>query len=169
MIGPHLFQTKTTITLSNINKIELAKLRNKMWITIGLNKKNLITFLTSNYHKQLPFCCRVVSLCSVSEPRPTMQTCHPVEQQSMSGVPSCLAGQGHCFCIMTNPTPCLFAPVCEQGCHPGWVNRLYPLLNLVSQQLLCVGEHLVHLPVPVPWNAVLQQLPEWQQPRTATA
>jgi hypothetical protein len=70
MIGPHLFQTKTTITLSNINKIELAKLRNKMWITIGLNKKNLITFLTSNYHKQLPLCCRVVSLCSVSEPRP---------------------------------------------------------------------------------------------------
>ena len=41
-----------------------------MWITIGLNKKKLITFLTSNYHKQLPLCCRVVSLCSVSEPRP---------------------------------------------------------------------------------------------------
>ena len=33
VIGPHLFQTKTTITQSNINKIELVKLRNKMWIT----------------------------------------------------------------------------------------------------------------------------------------
>ena len=34
-----------------------------------------------------------------------MQTSHPVEQQSKSVVPSCLAGQRQCFCIMTNPTP----------------------------------------------------------------
>ena len=40
-----------------------------------------------------------------------MQTCQPVEQQSMSVEPSCLAGQGQCFCIMTKPTPCLHQSV----------------------------------------------------------